>query len=129
MKRIILIAGICLVSLVGIQAQQTTAKTAPTLDQKVDKMMKTLTATCNLTPDQVTKARPIVTETIKAHMANKQQYGSDKDKLKSANKATLATENAKMNAILNADQQEKLADFEKQRQAAAQKKQAGGNPQ
>jgi len=129
MKRIILIAGICLVSLVGIQAQQTTAKTAPTLDQKVDKMMKTLTATCNLTPDQVTKARPIVTETIKAHMANKQQYGSDKDKLKSANKATLATENAKMNAILNADQQEKLADFEKQRQAAAQKKQAGSNPQ
>ena len=129
MKRIILIAGICLVSIVGIQAQQTTAKTAPTLDQKVDKMMKTLTATCNLTPDQVTKARPIVTETIKAHMANKQQYGSDKDKLKSANKATLATENAKMNAILNADQQEKLADFEKQRQAAAQKKQAGGNPQ
>jgi hypothetical protein len=129
MKRIILIAGICLVSLVGIQAQQTTAKTAPTLDQKVDKMMKTLTATCNLTPDQVTKARPIVTETIKAHMANKQQYGSDKDKLKSANKATLAAENAKMNAILNADQQEKLADFEKQRQAAAQKKQAGGNPQ
>jgi hypothetical protein len=129
MKRIILIAGICLVSIVGIQAQQTTAKTAPTLDQKVDKMMKTLTATCNLTPDQVTKARPIVTETIKAHMANKQQYGSDKDKLKSANKATLATENAKMNAILNADQQEKLADFEKQRQAAAQKKQAGSNPQ
>jgi len=129
MKRILLIAGICLVSFLGANAQQTTAKTAPTLDQKVDKMMKTLTATCNLTPDQVTKARPIVTETIKAHMANKQQYGSDKDKLKAANKATLAAENAKMNAILNAEQQEKLADFEKQKQAAAQKKQAGSNQQ
>jgi len=111
MKKIILTIGICIVSLLGAQAQQAATLT---VDQKVNKMLTTLTSTCNLTPDQVTKAKPIIEETIKARMANRQQYGSDKDKLKAANQATMKAENAKMNAILNADQQVKLTAFEKQ---------------
>jgi hypothetical protein len=130
MKKIFLTAGICLVSFLGLQAQQTMSSTAtsgPTVDQRVDKLLKKLTTTCNLTPDQVTKAKPIVEETVKAKMANKQQCGSDKAKLKAANQATMTAENAKMNAILNADQQAKLAAFEKERATAAQKRQAGAS--
>lgn len=128
MKKIILTVGICIASFLGVQAQ-TIAKSAPTFNQKVDKMLTTLTSTCNLTPDQVTKAKPIIVEAIKAKMANKQQYGSDKDKLRAANQATLKAENAKMNAILNTDQQAKLAAFESQRKAEAQKRRAAAGNQ
>jgi Spy/CpxP family protein refolding chaperone len=115
MKKIILTVGICVASLLSIQAQQTMKKSAPTIDQKVDKMMGILTSICNLTPDQVTKVKPIVTETVQATTANKQQYGSDKDKLKAANQATLKTERAKLNAILTPDQQAKLTTYQKER--------------
>lgn len=128
MKKTIITLGICLTGLLSVQAQQSSTSTssapAPTFDQKVDKLLSTLTSTCNLTPDQVTKAKPIVEETIKARMANKQKYGADKTQLKAANQATLAAENTKINAILNADQQAKLAAFEKSKQDAAQKKQS-----
>jgi hypothetical protein len=127
MKKTILTLGICFISLLSIQAQSSTSTSnppAPTLDQKVDKLLSTLTSTCNLTPAQVTKARPIVEETIKARMANKQKYGSDKTQLRAANQATLAAENVKMNAILNADQQAKLSAFEKSKEEAAQKRQS-----
>jgi cytochrome c556 len=113
MKKIILTVGICVASLLSVQAQQT--KSAPTIDQKVNKMMSILTSTCNLTPDQVTKAKPIVEETIKTTTANKQQYGSDKDKLKAANQATIKTERAKLNTILTPDQQAKLTAYQKER--------------
>jgi len=122
MKKIILTLGICIVSLIGVQAQQSDAKTAPTLDQRVDKMMTSLTSTCSLTPDQVTKLKPIVTEAISEKMANKQKYGSDKDKLKQANQALLKESNAKINAVLNADQQSKFAAFEQEKKSEMQKK-------
>jgi hypothetical protein len=124
MKKILLSAGICVISFLGVQAQETGAKSAPTLEQKVDKMMKALTASCNLTPDQITKAKPIVEEAVKTKMANKQQYASDKTKLKAANQSALTTMNTKMNAMLNTDQQAKLAAFEKEKAASAQKKKA-----
>jgi len=112
MKKIILTIGICVASLLTIQAQQ---KGGLTIDQKVDKMMTILTSTCNLTADQITKAKPIVAETIQARTANKQQYGSDKDKLKAANQATNKAERAKLNAILTTDQQAKLTTYMKER--------------
>jgi hypothetical protein len=124
MKKILLTAGICVISFLGVQAQETDGKSAPTVEQRVDKMLKKLTATCNLTPDQATKAKPIVEEAVKAKMANKEQFASDKTKLKAANQASLTTLNTKMNAILNADQQAKLAAFEKEKAASAQKKKA-----
>lgn len=128
MKKILLTAGICMLSFLGVQAQSTSTS-GPTVDQRVDNMLKKLTTTCNLTPDQVTKAKPIVEEAIKAKMANKEQYGSDKAKLKAANQATLTAENTKMNAILNADQQAKLAALEKERAAEAQKRKAAAGNQ
>jgi hypothetical protein len=122
MKKIILIVGICVVGLLSVHAQQTAAKSGLTFEQKVDKMMKSLTFACALTADQATKIKPIVEEAIKARMANKQKYSNDRDQLKKVNQADLQTENAKMNAILNADQQAKLVAFEQQKKADAQKK-------
>jgi periplasmic protein CpxP/Spy len=121
MKKIILTAGICMATLFSLQAQQADTKAPLSFEQKVDKMMATLTSTCSLTPDQVTKVKPIVAETIKARMANKQAAGADKDKLKAADQASMKAENAKLDAILTPDQKAKLAAYEKQKQAEMQK--------
>lgn len=129
MRKIILTTGILFGSLLCVQAQQTTSSTQPTFNQRVEKMLNKLTTTCSLTPDQVEKARPIVAETIKARMANQQQYGSDKAKLKAANEAVLTKENAKINAILNADQQTKLAAYEKHREEVAEKRNSSSGDQ
>ena len=125
MKRIFLTVVICIISLLGVQAQQTDAKPAqPTAEQQVKKMMHNLTTTCNLTPDQVKKIKPIITAAVNEGRANKQKYGSDEDKLKEANQATVKATNAKLNAILTPDQQAKLAAFEKQKKTEMQNKEA-----
>ena len=125
MKRIFLTVVICIISLLGVQAQQTDAKPAqPTAEQQVKKMMHNLTTTCNLTPDQVKKIKPIITAAVNEGRANKQKYGSDEDKLKEANQATVKATNAKLNAILTPDQQAKLAAFEKQKKTEMQSKEA-----
>jgi hypothetical protein len=121
MKKLILTVGICLSTLVLIQAQQIDKAAPPTKEQRVEKMMTNLNSTCNLTPAQTTKAKPIVTEFVNSVAANKQQYGSDKDKLREANQASMKTMNTKLSAILNADQQKQLTSMEEQKIAARQK--------
>jgi hypothetical protein len=125
MKKLLLTAGICIASLLSVQAQKAPMKAAPSADQQVDKMMKNMTAACNLTPDQVTKATPIVKEFVSARMANKKQFGSDKDKLKTANMASMKTMNGKLATVLNADQQQKWTAKEQEMQAEKQKEAAG----
>lgn len=116
MKKIFFTIAICFVGFFGVQAQQTNAKTEPTISQKVDKMMTSLTSACNLTPDQAAKIKPIVTEAANERAASKEKYSSDPDKLQAANKATMAETTTKINAILNADQKTKFVAFEKQMQ-------------
>lgn len=122
MKKIFLTTGICIISLLSVQAQQTTQQ-APTVEQRADKMMNALTSACSLTPEQAAKIKPIITEAINERIANKKQYGSDQDKLEAANKETMKEAHVKINAILTADQQSKLAAFEQQQKAAMQQKQ------
>jgi hypothetical protein len=119
MKKLLLTAGICLSALVFVQAQQTAVATTP--DQQVEKMMTNLTTACKLSADQVTKAKPIVTEFVNAKIANKQKLGSDKDKMKAANQASMKAMNTKLNTVLNADQQKQLAAYEKEKMAEKQK--------
>lgn len=119
MKKIILTAGICLSSLFFVQAQQA----AQTTDQRVQGMMDKITAACHLTPDQITKVKPIMTDFVNAVTANKQKYGTDKDKLKTANAASKKERDTKLDGILNADQQKELAEKEKEMAA----KQKGGD--
>ncbi len=120
MKKLLLTAGIVLSSLFFAQAQQT----APSADQQIEKMMTNLTTTCHLTPEQVTKAKPIVTEFVNARIANKEKYGKDKEKFVEANKTGKATMNTKLNAILNAEQQKELAAKEKEMTEKAAKAKA-----
>ncbi len=122
MKKLILTAGICISSLLCVQAQQTVAKVAtpPTASQQVDKALTNMTSTCKLTPEQVTKVKPILTEFVNARMANKQQYGSDKAKMKQANKANAAAMKSKLAKVLTPDQQTKWAAFVKQQKAEKQ---------
>ena len=105
MKKVLLSAGIVLSTLFFAQAQQTAA---PNAEQQSEKMMTTLTSTCHLTPEQVTKAKPIITEFVNAVIANKQKFGTDKDKLKAANEASRKTRDTKLSAFLTADQQKQL---------------------
>jgi len=126
MKKIILTAGICMVSLFYAQAQQANAKASIPFDQKVNKMVGVLTATCKLSADQVAKVQPIIAQAMKEKMANREQYSTDKQKLKAANQATRKETNEKLDAILTPEQQSKLAAFEQQRKAQIQKNKAAG---
>lgn len=123
MKKLLLTFGIFFSALLGVQAQQTSA---PTAAQQIEKIMKTLTATCNLTADQVTKAKPIITEFVNARIANKQKFGSDKEKLKEANEASKKARDTKLATVLTADQQKQLAAKEKE-MATSPKEKASGN--
>lgn len=127
MKKIILTIGICFISLIGVQAQQTSKQTAPTVAQRVDKQMTTLTSTCNLTADQQAKIRPVLTEAITEKMANKEKYQGDKTKFQEANKALMQQTKAKIAAILTPDQQAKLVAYQKTRKAQMQKSTTGGS--
>lgn len=118
MKKLILTAGICIASLLCVQAQ----KAAPTAGEQVEKMMSNITSTCNLTPEQAKSVKPIVTEFVNEKMANKKNAGSDKEKMKEANKASMKTMNEKLAKVLNADQQAKWAEYLKQKQAAKKEK-------
>jgi hypothetical protein len=114
MKKLLLTAGICMTSLFFVQAQTTApasaAAAAPlTAQQYSEKMMTAITATCHLTSDQAAKVKPVITEFVNSMLANKQKFGTDKDKLKAANQATKKERDTKLNGILSAEQQKQFA--------------------
>ncbi len=119
MKKVFLIAGICIVGLFGVQAQQAPMKApaATSNEPQVDKMMKNITSACNLTPDQITKVKPLVVQFFNDRKANKEKYGSDQDKMKEANRANGQEMKTKINAILTPEQQQKWEAFQKQKDA------------
>jgi hypothetical protein len=136
MKKVLFTLAICVAGLTAVQAQQmstsTTAAAAaaktgmPSKEEQVEKMMKTLTSSCQLSPDQVTKVKPIVSEFVKDKMENKQKYGSDKDKLKAANQASFKAMTGKLSGILTPDQQKQFAakvkEMKEQKEKQQQKK-------
>jgi len=126
MKKLILAAGICMASFIGVQAQETTAvkSAAAPKEQQVEKIIGKMKTACTLTPEQIAKVKPIVTEFVSAKMENKEKAAGDKDKMKTANQASMKVMNTKLATVLNADQMTKWSAAEKEMQAEMQKKAA-----
>lgn len=123
MKKILLTTGIFIATLLGAKAQTATPiNPSSGEEQKTSQELSNLISACNLTPAQAVKARPVITEAVKSKEANEKQYGSNKNKLKTANAATTKMEVAKLSAIMNADQKAKLAAYEQQEAAKMQSK-------
>ncbi len=129
MRKVILTIGICVAGLMSVQAQKAAPLAASTAkssvspkDQQVEKLIAKMKSACTLTPQQVEKVKPIITEFVSARMENKQKLGSDKDKMKAANQASIKTMNTKLATVLNADQQTKWTAAEKEMKAEMQKK-------
>ncbi len=126
MKKIILTAGICLIGLVYVKAQtsvhtiqpsnQTQANGLPIqsngtvspADHQTASLMDRLTRSCQLTPEQAAKAKPIVAQYVNDKMANRQQYGSDPAKLSQAMDASVQRMKTGLNGILSPAQQAQL---------------------
>lgn len=123
MKKLILTFGIFLAGIFFVSAQ----------DKAATKLVNHLTQVCGLTPDQVSKIQPIAEDFIKTRRANKQQYANSPDSLKMANKANTKNYKSQLNAILTADQQQKLKEANAQRRANRKAAQGEGdtenNPQ
>ncbi len=122
MKKIFLIAGICLTILISAKAQTATTRIPSDEEQKISQELSGIISACNLNPAQAAKAKPIVTGAVQSREANVKQYGSDKNKLKTANEATTKTEVTQLGGILNADQKAKLTAYEQQEAAKMQGK-------
>ena len=122
MKKIYLTVGICIATLLGAHAQIAMPKSASAEEQKTNQELSGIISACNLTPAQAAKAKPIVTGAVQSREANEKQYGSDKNKLKTANEATTKTEATQLGGILSADQKAKLTAYEQQEAAKMQGK-------
>jgi hypothetical protein len=111
MKKLVLAFGIILASVFSINAQNAAAS-----GSQSDKMVNKLTTACQLTPDQVTKVRPLVDSFLKTRAENKQKYASDAEGLKTANKANRENFKSQLSALLSADQKEKFKEYQKEQQ-------------
>jgi hypothetical protein len=109
MKKLILTFGIILAGLLTVNAQ------SGAVDGKsqTDKILNEYTSVANLTPDQVTKIRPLLENFYTTRKENKEKYASDREGLKTANKANRDNLKSQMDAILTADQVQKIDDYNK----------------
>ncbi len=105
MKKLILTFGIILASIVTMQAQE---KISPT-----DKVLNEYTSVAQLTPDQVTKVRPMFDAFYATRKDNKEKYANNEDGLKAANKANRQNLKAQLKTMLTADQIQKIEDYQK----------------
>jgi hypothetical protein len=110
MKKLILSATAFLSAVVCMQAQTTTDNT---LDSKVNSYTAKMTKACNLTPDQVTKIKPFVSQGFQAMAANKEKYATDKAARKAANEQSRQAVDKNIQSILRPDQVDKYKSFEK----------------
>jgi hypothetical protein len=107
MKKLILTFGIVLAGLFTAQAQE--QKT----DNKADKVITEYTSVAQLTPDQVTKVKPMVESFIATKKANKEKYANDAEGMKTANKANRENLITQLSTVLSADQIQKIKDHMK----------------
>ena len=105
MKKLILTFGIILASIFTMQAQERISQT--------DKVLNEYTSVAQLTPDQVTKVRPMIDVFYATRKDNKEKYVNDKDGLKAANKANRENFRAQLKTVLTADQIQKVDDYQK----------------
>ena len=106
MKKLILALGIVLTSVFSVSAQDKAAS-----GNGADKMVNTITTVCSLTPDQVTKIKPMVATFVQTRADNKQKYANDPDGLKAANKENKANLKKQLQTVLTADQVTKYEQY------------------
>jgi|ERR1700722_12070299 len=105
MKKLILTFGIILASVFTMQAQE---KISPT-----DKALNEYTTVAQLSPDQVTKIRPIFDAFYATRKENKEKYANNEEGLKAANKANRENLKAQLKTVLTAEQIQKVEDYQK----------------
>ncbi len=104
MKKLILTLGIFLIGVMSINAQ----------DKVATKIVNKMTVVCGLSSDQVAKVQPIVEDYVKGREANKQQYASDPEGLKTANRTLNKNYKAQLKTVLSPEQIEKLKAYKAQ---------------
>lgn len=107
MKKLILALGITLWGACSVLGQDNS------VEKQTTKMLATLTAVCKLTPDQVTKVKPMIESYEKARAANKQKYTNDPDGLKVANKESRKNFKTQLKTVLTVDQMDKYKEYRK----------------
>jgi hypothetical protein len=108
MKKLILTLGIVLAGLLTVQAQE--QKT----DKQTDKIITEYTSVAQLTPDQVTKVKPMVESFIATRKLNKTTYANNADGLKTANKTNRDNLLTQLSTVLSADQIQKIKEHIKE---------------
>jgi hypothetical protein len=111
MKKLILTLGIFFAAIVCLQAQQPAS-----VDAEAGKMLNKLTEVCKLTPDQITKVKPIIKQFVTTREANKAKYATNKSELQEANKANKDVLDSKLKPILTEDQEAMLKNFQQEQQ-------------
>jgi hypothetical protein len=116
MKKLILTFGIVLATLFSVTAQS--AAGASKVDQQTEKIMTEYTSVASLTPDQVTKVKPMVSSYLTTKQANKEKYASDADGMKTANKQNLDNLLIQLKTVLSDDQVNKIKAHMDEKKAA-----------
>jgi len=103
MKKLVLTLGIIMAGLFTVNAQVDSPA-----EKQTEKLTTEYTKACSLTPDQVTKVKPLIEKFVEAKMADKKKYANDADGLKKADKAAKDALIADLKPILSAEQQQKM---------------------
>ncbi len=105
MKKIILILAIVLTGIFSVNAQD---QSSPT-----DRIIAQYTNVAQLTPEQVTKTRPMFDSFVATRKANKEKYANNPEGLKTANQTNKENLKAQLKTVLTAEQMEKIEEYQK----------------
>lgn len=102
-------------------SQNTSNATSPeqpkkTVEQRTASLMDEMTKVASLTPDEISKITPFVTEFQKQKDADQEANKGKKDKLLAARKARIDKLSAQVKNIVTPDQYTKLQDYLKNKQ-------------
>lgn len=111
MKKLILTFGIILAGIFTVNAQTQDAS----VEKQVNKIITEYTSVAQLTPDQVTKVKPMLETFITTRKANKEKYANDEEGLKEANKTNRENLDAQLKTVLSADQIQKINEYNKEK--------------
>jgi hypothetical protein len=125
MKKYISIAVAFLIGVITLNAQNA-PHAVVSQDKQVTRLMAELQQACQLTPEQATKVQPIVQSFVNTRAANRQQYGSDKTSLHTANQSNMKNFKASLSTVLSADQMNAYEQYKKQRKGMKRGGESGG---
>lgn len=119
MATLLLVAGSCIVTLAQ---NPDAAKKGGRGEKRGEKMLKEMTTTLSLTPEQQEKIKPILAETGKTMKENREKYKGNQKCMHQARFQTHKAAEAKIMAVLTPDQQTKFQAEKKKRQEERKKK-------